>query len=315
MSAARRDATPQSDVSLSRFRHPKYWPIWLFWLALHATSKLPLRAQLGLGRLLGRVLHSTMRRERKVAFRNLEVCFPAMPAAEREGLLRRHFEALGISFIEMGIGWFTPIAKLRRLIAIKGREHLEAALRAGGPVLLWGAHFTTLEVGVAILEDLCPHCAILYRPQRNAMLDTIIRRGRARFAERQIPRDDVRRMLKCLKQNYTVVYFPDQTYLGNQSAIIPFFGEPALTNTATTKLATMTGASVLTYFYRRTDAHYELEIGPPIDGVPSRDATADAVRLFAALERFIAGAPEQYLWIYKKFKRRPAPFSDPYATR
>lgn len=314
MSLASGHLSPQADLSLGRFRHPRYWPIWLFWLALHVTSKLPLGFQLALGRLLGRALYSTMKRERHVASRNLEVCFPAMPAVERVTLLRKHFEALGISFIEMGIGWFAPIAKLRRLISIKGLEHLEAALGSGGPVLLWGAHFTTLEVGVAMLEDLCPRCAIMYRPQRNAMVDAMIRRGRRRFAKRQIPRDDVRQMLKCLKQNYTVVYFPDQTHLGNQSAIVPFFGEPALTNTATSKLAMMTGAKVLTYFYRRTDGRYELEIGPPIAGIPSSDATIDATRLFAALERFIARAPEQYLWIYKKFKRRPPPFTDPYQT-
>jgi KDO2-lipid IV(A) lauroyltransferase len=237
-----------------------------------------------------------------------------MPPEERRKLLRRHFAALGISFIEMGIGWFTPIARLRKLITITGHQHLDAALARGGPVLLWGAHFTTLEVGVAILEDLCERCACMYRPQRNAMIDTIIRRGRSRFAERQIPRDDVRTLLRCLKQNYVVVYFPDQTYLGNQSAMIPFFGEPALTNTATTKLAAMTGATVLTYFYRRRNdaSGYELEIGPPLAGIPSEDPIADAVRLFGALERFIARAPEQYLWIYKKFKRRPAPFADPY---
>ena len=304
------------ELSLRPFAHPRYWPIWVFWLVLHGTSRLPLKYQLVLGRLIGRLLLATMHRERRVAARNLAMCFPALTDEERQRLLRRHFAALGISFFEMGIGWFRPITKLRELVAITGREHLEAALARGGPVLLWGAHFTPLEVCVAILDDLCERCACMYRPQRNAMLDTIIRRGRSRFAQVQIARDDVRLLLKRLKQNDVVVYFPDQTYLGNQSAMIPFFGEPALTNTATTKLAAMTGATVLTYFYRRReDARgYVVEIGPPLPGVPSDDALADARRLFAALERFIALSPEQYLWIYKKFKRRPAPFTDPYAS-
>jgi len=159
-------------------------------------------------------------------------------------------------------------------------------------------------------------CACMYRPQRNAMMDVLIRRGRARFASEQIPRDDVRRMLKRLKQGYVVLYFPDQTYLGNQSAMLPFFGEPALTNTATSKLAQISGATVLTYFYRRRadNAGYEVEISPPLPNFPSDDAAADTARLFDALERFIEVAPEQYLWTYKKFKRRPEPYDDPYAS-
>jgi KDO2-lipid IV(A) lauroyltransferase len=147
------------------------------------------------------------------------------------------------------------------------------------------------------------------------MMDVLIRRGRSRFADEQIPRDDVRGLLKALKSGYVVAYMPDQTYLGNQSAVLPFFGEPAVTNTATTKLAAMTGAEVLTYFYRRLegDAGYQVDIGPPLAGLPSGDAIDDTKRLFAALERHIRRAPEQYLWTYKKFKRRPANLGDPYS--
>ena len=304
----------QSRLPVRRFWHPRYWPLWAFWLGLHVTHRLPLHWQVAIGRRIGDVLYAGLRRERRAAARNLEICFPDKSPDEHGRLLREHFAAIGISFLEMGIGWFAPIARLRRLIRITGREHLDAALARGGPLLLWGAHFTTLEVGVAILEDLCDHCACMFRPQKNAMLDAMIRCGRSRFAVEQIPRDDVRRLLKHLKGNGVVVYFPDQTYLGNQSAMLSFFGEPALTNTATTKLAAMTGATVLTYFYRRRpdSTGYELEIGPPLRGIPSHDAVADAAKLFGALERFIELAPEQYFWTYKKFKRRPAPFSDPY---
>jgi KDO2-lipid IV(A) lauroyltransferase len=215
----------------------------------------------------------------------------------------------------MAIGWFMPMRRLRRIVKISGKEHLDRALDRNRGVLLFAAHSTTLEVGVALLEDLCERCACMYRPQRNAMMDVLIRRGRSRFAEEQIPRDDVRRLLKALKRGYVVAYMPDQTYLGNQSAVLPFFGEPAIMNTAASKLAAMTGAEVLTYFYRRLDgdAGYEVDIGPPLSGLPSGDAVDDTRRLFAALERHIRRAPEQYLWTYKKFKRRPANLGDPYS--
>jgi KDO2-lipid IV(A) lauroyltransferase len=229
-------------------------------------------------------------------------------------LLERHFEAVGMSFVEMGIGWFTPIERLLERVAVHGREHLERALARGKGVLLFTAHFTTLEVGVGVLEALTPRASCMYRPQRNAMMDVMIRRGRHRFAKEQIPRDNVRALLRNLRDNYAVCYLPDQTYLGKQSELLPFFGEPAVTNTATSKLAAISGAAVLPYFFRRLpDGDYRVDIGAPLADFPSESASHDTVRLFGLLEDYIRLAPEQYLWLYKKFKGRPAPLADVYA--
>jgi len=221
-----------------------------------------------------------------------------------------------MSFVEMGIGWFTPIERLLERVTITGREHLDRALGEGKGALLFSAHFTTLEVGVAVLETLAPRCSCMYRPQRNPMIDVLIRRGRRRFAKEQIPRDNVRSLLRSLRDNYAVAYMPDQTYLGKQSAMLPFFGEPALTNTATSKLASLSGAAVLPYFFRRLpDGHYRVDIGPPLANFPTDSPIDDTRRLVALLEDYIRRAPEQYLWLYKKFKGRPPPSPDAYASQ
>jgi KDO2-lipid IV(A) lauroyltransferase len=142
----------------------------------------------------------------------------------------------------------------------------------------------------------------------------MILRGRHRFAKEQIPRGNVRALLRNLRDNYAVVYLPDQTHLGKQSEILPFFGEPAVTNTATSKLAAISGATVLPYFFRRLPSgDYCVDIGPPLEGFPSDSSSADTQRLFALLENYIRLAPEQYLWLYKKFKGRPPPYPDAYA--
>jgi KDO2-lipid IV(A) lauroyltransferase len=303
-----------AEPSLRGFRAPKFWGHWVLWGALHVVARLPFGFQLALGQALGSLAWHTMRRQRRIARRNLDICFPELDADKRQRLLRRHFTAIGMSFIEMGIGWFASSEQLRSLVKINGWDHIERAMAAGNGVLLFGAHCTSLEVGVTILEPLRERCAFMFRPQRNAMMDTMIRRGRSRFARDQIARDDVRALLKRLKDGFVVVYLPDQTYLGNQSAILPFFGEPAVTNTATTKLARIADAKILTFFYRRRGdtRGYEVDIGPPPQGVPSDDEIEDTRRLFTALEAHIRVAPEQYLWTYKKFKRRPAELGDPY---
>ena len=302
------------SLSFAPFRAPRFWPMWLLWLALKAASRLPFKQQLKLGRRLGPLLYRLKKREVRFARINLIVCFPELSAEERERLLARHFEAVGMSFMEMAIGWFSPLEKLRALIRVEGRKHLDAALARGKGALLVGAHFTTVETCVSIFEDISAQTSCMYRPQRNPMMDVMIRRGRSRFAAVQIARDNVRMLLKRLRQNDVVLYMPDQTYLGNQSALLPFFGETAVTNIATSKLARISGATVLPMLFTRRadDSGYELKIGPPLDDFPSEDSAADTRRLVAILEEHIRRVPEQYLWLYKKFKARPAPYPDLY---
>lgn len=304
-----------SESSLSRFWAPRFWPTWALLGLMHVAARLPIGWQLGLGTLLGWLFRKLQRRERKIAQRNLEICFPDIPPSERKDLLNRHFRSIGLSVVEMGIGWFMPIEKLLRRVEIQGLEHLEAALSRGNGALLLTAHFTPIEIGVGVLEDFPHRVNSLYRPQRNPMMDRMILRGRQRFAANQIPRDNVRMLIRLLKRNEAVLYMPDQTYLGNQSALIPFFGEPAMTNIATSKIAKISGAPVLPYWFWRNadDRSYSVEIGAPLEQFPTDDPIADTKRLVGLLEQQIRKVPEQYLWVYKKFKRRPESFGDTYA--
>lgn len=303
------------DLSLARFWTPRYWPTWLLLLGLKLIARLTYARQLRLGRRLGPWLARLKRREARYARINLAVCFPELGPEEREALLARHFEAIGLSFVEMANGWFGSIEKLRGLVQVEGRARLDAALAQRRGVLLVAAHFTPLETCVAILESSKgTNISTMYRPQRNAMMDVMIRRGRNRFASTQIPRDNVRELLRCLKRGDVVMYMPDQTYLGNQSALLPFFGETAVTNVATSKLLRISGAVLLPYcFHRRNDDRgYVVRIGAPLEDFPSDDPVADTGRLVALLEAHIRRVPEQYLWLYKKFKSRPAPLPDLY---
>jgi KDO2-lipid IV(A) lauroyltransferase len=98
--------------------------------------------------------------------------------------------------------------------------------------------------------------------------------------------------------------------------LLPFFGEPAVTTTATSSIAKLSGAAVLAYFFRRLpdDSGYIVNIAPPLPNFPSDDPIEDTRRMVAQLEDYIRLAPEQYLWTYRKFKGRPASCPDVYGA-
>jgi KDO2-lipid IV(A) lauroyltransferase len=298
-----------SEVASQPLLHPRHWPAWLGLAVLRALcTTLPVGTLQTLGRKLGRFSLRLMPR-RRVAEINLRLCFPELGPAERDDLLRRHFESLGAGIVEFGLGWWAPDSRLRDRIQLSGMEHLRAALDRGRGVILLSAHFTTLEIGGRFLAM---HAAglplnAMYRPNENPVIERAIRARRTEQFGVPIRRDDVRAMLRALKNKEAVWYAFDQNYGLKNSVFAPFFGVPAATNTATSRLAEATGAAVVPFFTRRlADGTYVQRIAPALEGFPSGDAQADAARLNALIEGWVREAPEQYLWVHRRFKDRPA---------
>ena len=299
-----------------RFLAPRFWPAWLLLGWMKLATVLPYPWQISAGNCIGLAGRYLTPRSRRVVLRNLETCFPELSPAQRQRLSRQHFAAVGAAFSEMGLGWFASTERLQRLIRVEGREHIEKALAREKGIIVLTAHFTSLETGSSILQELFPGVKAVYRPQPNEMIDAMISRGRQRIVAEQIPKDNIRAMVRTLRDGGAVAYLADLAGRGNNRALVPFFGEPAMTTTAVSKLARMTGATVLTYFFRRLPgrAGYVVNIGPPLDGFPSDDPVADTCRLVERLEDYIRLAPEQYMWTYRRFKGRPEPFPDLYAA-
>lgn len=288
--------------------------MWMFYIGMRAMLLLPFRWRLAAAKRLGRASRTVLRSRRRVVDRNLAACFPELSAEQREALARAHFEALGASIVEMAMGWFGPIDEIRKLVRIEGREHLEAALTAERGVILFSAHFTPFEMFFPVLGPLCPRFCGMYKLQRNPVMNRIMLRGRGRSTDAMFDKDSVRDMLRELKRNSVVWYASDQSYAYKGGELIPFFGVPAMTNTSISRIAKIGGALVLPYFCRRAadDSAYIMTIGAPLDDFPSDDPVADMKRFTALLENYVLTCPEQYWWVHKRFKGRPAPHPDLY---
>jgi Kdo2-lipid IVA lauroyltransferase/acyltransferase len=172
-----------------------------------------------------------------------------------------------------------------------------------------------MEIGFPVARPLCRRFAGMYKNQRNPVMNKAMTRARRRSADVQIEKDNVRQMLRELAANAAIFYAADQSFTGKGAALIPFFGEPAMTNTAISRLARVSGATVIPYFLRRLpdELVYVLQFESPLEGFPSDDPITDTSRLVAKLEAFVRTCPEQYWWVHQRFKGRPAPFPDIYA--
>lgn len=303
------------QTSLARFWQPKYWPTWLGLACLRISCFLPYKAQISLGKAIGRLAHRVSRQRRAITRRNIEICFPELDTQQRDRLALEHFEALGASLMELALARWASDEKLFSMSTIDGIENIQKPISEGHGVIILSAHFTPLEITGRILCRDLDIVDLVYRKFRNEMITEFIVQTRQIYARKTIPKNDIKSMVRSLREGVVVWYAPDQSYHLKQSALLPFFGEPSMTNIATTSLAKLGKAKVVPYFTRRRpEGGYELSILPALEGFPSDDPIADTRKYNAVLEEFIRRSPEQYYWVHRKFKNRPDNLPDAYAN-
>lgn len=296
---------------------PHYWPTWLAIGTLRALVVLPYPLQAWLGRLIGSLAVRLPLSFVRIARVNIALCLPEQSQSAREWLLKEHFKSLGQGIFETAIAWWASKPRVAHLTRLEGREHLQAALARGRGAILLSAHFTNLEIGGRVLCDRLPVVNIMYRPTGNAVLERFLSRNRnIQTNNRAIARDDVRALITALKANEPVWYAPDQAYRKKGAEMVPFFGIPAATNTATSRLARMTGAAVLPYFQERLrDGTFRMVIHPMLEDFPSDDPVTDAKRFNEYIEAQVRRVPEQYLWIHRRFKGLTPDYPDYYKRK
>ncbi|HWG68639.1 MAG TPA: LpxL/LpxP family Kdo(2)-lipid IV(A) lauroyl/palmitoleoyl acyltransferase [Steroidobacteraceae bacterium] len=291
---------------------PRYWATWAGLSVLRVIEFLPFPAQRHVGSALGALIRRLPLAYVRIARRNIALCMPALSAPDREELLGRHCQSLGMALCETANTWWSSDRRVNALAEVQGLDHLKAALDKGRGAIMIGGHFTTIEIATRILGTVVP-LNVVYRPTKNALLSHTMFTSFSRNGK-PIAHDDIRTMVRALKKNEAVWYAPDQSYRNKGAAMVNFFGIPAATTTATSRLARISGAAVLTYFPERLPgtAGYRVVIGPALENFPGTDAICDAERFNRLLEAQIRHVPEQYLWVHRRFKGLAAEYPDYY---
>jgi Kdo2-lipid IVA lauroyltransferase/acyltransferase len=273
----------------------------LMWL-LHW---LPMPVLAAVGRGFGRLLFAFAGSRRRIALINLRLCFPDMGEADRLALARRHFEVFGRSFIERGLLWWASEARIRRLVRVTGREHLDALI-GKQPVILLVPHFVGLDMG---WTRLCLEYDMsgIYANQKNLLFNAALYKGRARFGNSVMlsRQEGTRKGLKAMKAGMPFFYLPDMDFGQRDTIFVPFFGFPAATITGLSRLSRLAGAAVVPVIAHMHDDGYVIEIGEPWAEFPGESIEADTRRMNAFIETEAQKMPEQYFWLHKRFKTRP----------
>ena len=287
-----------------KYYHPKFFPTWMLIGLMKIGTKLPFKLQVLLGKIMGKLLYHLLKDLKRVALINISRCFPNKDKEQVEDLAKQHFEAIGISVFETANAYFGTDKKIAKLISIENEQYFAQAQAQGRSIILLAAHFMPLMLGSRALL-LKHNIANIYRPQNNQLFDQVMHDGFVKHGAVMIKTKDTRTMLKAVKNALPIWYAPDQDLGVHNSVFAPFFNIQTATVSATARLAKGENTVVVPYFFRRTEDGYQMSFEPPIENYPDADEAISAGITNQILERQILQAPEQYLWIHKRFKTRP----------
>ncbi len=274
-------------------------------------SALPLPVVHALGAALGWIFFVIPNKRRRTAEINLALCFPDMRAPLRRRLLRRNLIELGKSFAEIGVLWTRDAKTLRRLIRrVSGEDKVKQALARGQGLILALPHLGAWEA-IGMWGSMNHPMTSLYRAPPMSQMGRLMRNARERFGARLVATDNtgIRARYKALERGEMVAILPDQVPSARGASVFaPFFGIPASTMVLLSRLAIKTGAPVMFGYAERLPRGrgYHLHFLPAPADINRGSLESSAAAVNAMVEQCARAAPEQYQWVYKRFRARPA---------
>jgi len=267
----------------------------------------PLPVAKRLAQVYARFLDRAVPRLRRVGRRNLAMAFPEKSEREHEAILDGTFRSIGR--VLLAFARFPRInrATVGQWIRYEGYEHFEAVLQRGNGALFATAHLGTWELSAFSHAIMSAPMGVVVRPLDNPRLDAFVERRRGLSGNRLIgKRDFARPILQALRRNEAVGILVDQNVVPEAGAFVDFFGKLACSGTTFAKIAARSGAGVIPgfAFWSDEEQRHILHFYPEV--VMTGDLTTDTAAIQKAVENAIREHPDQWLWIHRRWKTRPA---------
>ncbi len=271
-------------------------------------SLLPLSLLHRLAVPLGWLVYLLPWKKHQVIQTNLRLCFPELDNRQRNQLHRQHLVDLFRLILEAGVIWHWSERSIRRHVQTEGWEQITAARQAGRAILFVSGHLGNWELLNLFLSIHLP-MVCLYRAPEDTGLDQFITQPRERFGARMVAggSPSLRHLLAQLKARHAVGIAADIQPKRGDGVFVPLFGHQALSMTLANKLARRTGCAVFLAWAERlpNGQGWKLRFNAADQAIVAPDPVEALRPVNQWLEAAIRQAPSQYLWIYKRFGRRP----------
>jgi len=256
------------------------------------------------------LLHSRLR---KVGMRNLAMAFPEKSESERARILRGEFTSLGRQLAEVCQLPRYTLENVEKVVVYDGFEHYEQARARGKGVLFLTGHFGAWELS-AFSHSLHGHWMhIVVRHMDNVYLDRLITSYRTMHGNKTVAKNEFARgLLSAMKAGEVVGILMDTNVTPPQGVFVDFFGIPACTASGLARIALRTDAAVIPGFtiWDKALKKYRLRFDPVVDlirtGNLESDIQANTQKFTKIIEDFVRQYPEQWLWVHRRWKARPA---------
>lgn len=245
-------------------------------------------------------------RDRDRILRHLRIAFPQATDGERRRLGHRSLCHHGASLAECLYLLRHDCATVARHVEIRGWESVEAARSAGRPLLILTGHCGNWELLAAAINCLGLRMRVVARELTAPGFQRLLLAFRSRFGTETIPRGSpgaARRLLQTLREGGALGMLIDQD-TRVEGVWIPFFGRPAFTPLAAAQLAGRHQTVVIPAFIERLPDGSHLARFQPALELPDDPTEATAV-MHACIEAQIRHAPEQWVWMHRRWRRRP----------
>ena len=273
---------------------------------MRVLAHVPLPALRALGWCLGQLLYVLAVPRRKVALRNLALCFPEATAAQRRRWARETYVVFCQTWLDRSWLWFAPREVVQRRVRLQGALN---ELEGDTPTIIFAPHFYGMDAGGTALTLHTPRAfTSIFSTHPDPAVDAWFMAGRQRFGDvRMLNRaDGVKPIISNLRKGGLLYLLSDMDFGPGESIFVPFYGVPTATVPSLPRFARLGRAKVIGMYTRLTPTGYVAEITPAWEGYPSDDVEADTAQMNLRLQSYIDTMPGQYYWVHKRFKTRPA---------
>ena len=273
---------------------------------MRVLAHVPLPALRALGWCLGQLLYVLAVPRRKVALRNLALCFPKATVAQRSRWARETFVVFCQTWLDRSWLWFAPREVVQRRVRLQGALN---ELEGDTPTIIFAPHFYGMDAGGTALTLHTPRAfTSIFSTLPDPAVVAWFMAGRQRFGDvRMLNRaDGVKPIISNLRKGGLLYLLSDMDFGPGESIFVPFYGVPTATAPSLPRFARLGRAKVIGMYTRLTPTGYVAEITPAWEGYPSDDVEADTAQMNLRLQTYIDTMPGQYYWVHKRFKTRPA---------